>query len=80
MDSYPSTDLSGVVYTKHHRSIAENFMETMKLNDTNRSPIMLKNGLIGVNGPHQQPCFIPLKGSVQNVLRQTSSIAFPSYG
>ena len=52
MDSYPLTDLSGVVYTKHHRSIAEKFIETMKLNDTNGSPIMLNNGLIGVNGPH----------------------------
>ena len=52
MASYHSTDISGVVYTKHHRSIAEKFMETMKLDDTNGSPIMLKNGLIGVNGPH----------------------------
>ena len=80
MASYHLMNLSGVVYTKHHRSIAENFMETIKLNDTNGSPIMLKNGLIGVNGPHQQPCFIPLKGSIKNVVSQTSSIAFPSYG
>ena len=80
MASYPSTDLSGVVYTKHHRSIAENFMETMKLNDTNGSPIMLNNGLIGVNGPHQQPYFKPLKGSIKNVVSQASSIYFPSYG
>ena len=70
MDSYHSTDLSGVVYTKYHRSIAENFMETMKLNDTNGSPIMLKNRFIGVNGPHQQPYFIPLKGSINNVVSQ----------
>ena len=80
MASYPLTDLSGVVYTKHHRSLHENFMETMKLNDTNGSPIILKNGFIGVNGPHQQPYFIPLKGYVKNVVIQTSSIAFPRYG